>query len=70
MMTYYDVVLGLIPAMFISAFLLYFITGLSWTVTIPSAATVSALVIGHALFVNPPITSTQPTREPLVQHTD
>lgn len=70
MMKYYDFVLGLIPAMFISAFLLYFITGLSWTLTVPSAAAVSALVIGHALFINPPITESHTAQEPPVQFAD
>lgn len=70
MMKYYDLVLGLIPAMFITAFLLYFITGLSWTVTVPTAATVSALVIGHALFINPPITGPQSTQDSPVHLTD
>lgn len=70
MMKYYDFVLGLIPAMFISAFLLYFLTGLSWTLTVPSAAAVSALVIGHALFINPPITGSHTPQEPPVQFAD
>lgn len=70
MMKYYDFVLGLIPVMFISAFFLYFATGLSWTLTIPAAAAVSALVIGHALFINPPVSGSPPRQDPPVQYAD
>jgi hypothetical protein len=70
MMKYYDIVLGLIPVTFISAFLLYLATGLPWTITVPSAAALSALIIGHALFVNPPTADPHPSPDSQVNYTD
>lgn len=69
MMKYYDVVLGLIPVSFIGAFLLYLATGLPWSITIPFAGMISALIIGHALFINPPV-SQPPPKNPPIRYAD
>jgi hypothetical protein len=54
---YYDYVLGAIPlALFgISGSLTF--AGLSLTTAVPLAASVAVLLIGHALFVNAPVSS-------------
>lgn len=66
MAQYYDIVLGLIPLALggITAALLTL--GISLTLAVPIAATVSVGLIGHGLFVRAPGTPTapQPARQP------
>lgn len=52
---YYDYVLGLIPVAMLGITALLSLGGLSMSLAIPAGASVSALVIGHALFVNGPV---------------
>ena len=66
---YYDIVLGLIPLSLagLTAFLLA--AGMSLSVSIPLASVVTLGLMGHAMFVNAPVTPTagdgrqQPTDE-------
>jgi len=60
MVQYYDYVLGLIPLVLVGVTAALWLAGLSVTMALPTGAGISALVIGHALFVNMP---TQPTAE-------
>ena len=60
MAQYYDYVLGVIPLVLVGLTGSLSVAGLDLTVAIPAGAGVSALIIGHALFVSMP---TQPTAE-------
>ncbi|TQQ81128.1 hypothetical protein EGH24_08315 [Halonotius terrestris] len=60
MAQYYDYVLGVIPLVLGGLTGLLSVAGLDLTAALPVGASVSALIIGHALFVNMP---TQPTAE-------
>lgn len=53
-MHYYDMVLTLIPALFLLTGLASIFTGVSmWTATV-SSGVLSILIVSHGLFVNPP----------------
>lgn len=52
---YYDYVLGLIPVAMLGITALLTFVGFSLSLAVPVGASVSALVIGHALFVNGPV---------------
>ncbi|MFH5800941.1 hypothetical protein [Haladaptatus sp. CMAA 1911] len=54
---YYDLILGLIPLTLIGVTGAVSAAGLSMTAAVPVGATVSVLLIGHALFVNGPVSS-------------
>lgn len=64
---YYDLILGLIPLALIGVTGAVSAAGLSLAAAVPVGATVSVLLIGHALFVNGPVdispesTSVSPT---------
>lgn len=60
MTEYYDVVLGAIPIALISVTAVLSFAGLSLTLAIPLAATVSVVLIGHAMFVNGPVDAPTP----------
>jgi len=53
-MNYYDLVLGLIPLALLGLTALFTATGLALTTAVPVAGSVSAAMIGHALFVRTP----------------
>ncbi|KTG27247.1 hypothetical protein [Haloferax profundi] len=53
---YYDYILGLIPLALIGITGTLVFAGLQLTTAVPMAAGVSALLTGHALFVNGPST--------------
>jgi len=63
MTEYYDVVLGAIPIALISVSAVLSFAGLSLTLAIPLAATVSVGLIGHAMFVNGPVDAPAPATE-------
>ncbi|WP_083252751.1 hypothetical protein [Haladaptatus sp. W1] len=52
---YYDLILGLIPLALIGVTGAVSAAGLSLAAAVPVGATVSVLLIGHALFVNGPV---------------
>lgn len=52
---YYDYVLGLIPAALLGLTGTLTVAGFGLTQAVPIAAGVSACIIGHALFVNGPV---------------
>jgi hypothetical protein len=54
---YYDYVLGLIPVAMFGITAALSVLGLSLAAAVPVGAGVSALVVGHALFVNGPVAS-------------
>jgi hypothetical protein len=54
---YYDLILVLIPLALIGVTGAVSAAGLSLTAAVPVGATVSVLLIGHALFVNGPVAS-------------
>lgn len=58
---YYDLVLGLIPLALVGITGVLTVAGLSITVAVPAAATVSVGLIGHAMFVRSPVDSTPTT---------
>ena len=64
MPSYYDLVLGLIPLSLAGLTALLLLGGVSLSVAIPLASVVTVGVIGHAMFVNGPADSTEPTPEP------
>ncbi|MFC4359059.1 hypothetical protein ACFO0N_14005 [Halobium salinum] len=53
---YYDYVLGLIPVAMLGITAVLTLVGFSLSLAVPVGASASALVIGHALFVNGPVT--------------
>ena len=59
MARYYDVVLGMIPLSLIGVTAVLSALGFSITSAVPIGATVSVVLIGHALFVNGPVDPTQ-----------
>ncbi|WP_416841143.1 hypothetical protein [Haloferax sp. DFSO52] len=61
---YYDYILGLIPLALIGITASLVIAGLQLTTAVPMAAGVSALLTGHALFVNAPSSPTPLARQP------
>jgi hypothetical protein len=54
---YYDYVLGFIPLALFGITGALTVAGVGLTTAVPAAAAVSALAIGHALFVNAPADS-------------
>lgn len=64
MADYYDYVLGLIPLALLGLSSLLSVVGLSLTTAVPLAASVSVLVVGHALFVNGPVEARTEDRVP------
>jgi hypothetical protein len=53
-MNYYDLVLGLIPLALLGLTALLTTAGLALTAAVPVAGTISAGMIGHAMFVRTP----------------
>ncbi|WP_227376303.1 hypothetical protein [Haladaptatus halobius] len=75
MTRYYDLILGLIPLALIGITGALSIVGYTLTVAVSLGAVVSVLLIGHALFVNGPVTDTPsaastPTSSPPINTTD
>jgi hypothetical protein len=60
---YYDYVLGFIPFALLGITGALTVAGVGLTTAVPVAASVSALAIGHALFVNAPVDAPSPTTE-------
>lgn len=59
---YYDYVLGVIPLALLGITAALSVVGLPLAMAVPAGGGVSALVIGHALFINGPVNPTpQPT---------
>lgn len=54
-MDYYDLVLMLIPLVLLSDTGTFAAVGVALTIAVPVAATASAGIIGHAMFVNEPV---------------
>jgi hypothetical protein len=54
MASYYDYVLGFIPLAMLGVTAVLFAVGVSLTAAVPVGAGASALLVGHALFVNGP----------------
>ncbi|WP_458206604.1 hypothetical protein [Haladaptatus sp. NG-SE-30] len=52
---YYDLILGLIPIALVGVTGVLSAVGLALTTAVPLGASVSVLLIGHALFVNGPV---------------
>ena len=71
---YYDLILGLIPLALIGVTGAVSAAGLSLAAAVPVGATVSVLLIGHALFVNGPVDispeSTSATPSPRMNSAD
>ncbi len=63
-MNYYDLVLGLIPFVLVTVTGVLLIGGLALPMAVPIAASVSAGLVGHALFVNGPVDPTPVTIQP------
>jgi hypothetical protein len=63
MTDYYDHVLGLIPVALIGLTALLTTAGLGLTAAVPVAASVSVALIGHAMFVNGPVDSTDKAQQ-------
>lgn len=61
MVRYYDLILGLIPLALLGISAILFLGGIDLTMAVPVGATVSVALIGHAMFVSPPV-DTVPTR--------
>ncbi|AGB39328.1 hypothetical protein [Natronococcus occultus] len=65
---YYDIVLGLIPVALLGITAALTFVGLSMTAAIPAGAFAAMVLIGHAMFVNAPVDSTedvQSTHQPV-----
>lgn len=65
---YYDIVLGLIPVALLGITAALTFVGLSVTTAIPAGAFAAMVLMGHAMFVNTPVDSTedvQPTHHPV-----
>jgi hypothetical protein len=63
---YYDIVLGLIPLSLAGISGVLTVAGLELTTAVPLASLVAVALIGHAMFVNAPVSSSPPSgqREP------
>lgn len=55
---YYDIVLGLIPLSLAGVTALLLVAGMSLSVSIPLASVVTLGLMGHAMFVNAPVSPT------------
>lgn len=62
---YYDLILGLIPLSLIGVTGILSLAGFSLTAAVPLAASIPAALIGHALFVNSPVSETPSSAEPV-----
>lgn len=58
MPSYYDIVLALIPLTLIGATVVLLGVGMSTTAAVPIGASLSVLLIGHAMFVRAPVSQT------------
>lgn len=58
MVSYYDIVLGLIPATFVLGTGMLNLAGLSVESAVPVGALAAVLLVGHALFVRSPVDGT------------
>ncbi|MFP9192198.1 hypothetical protein [Natronosalvus vescus] len=58
---YYDIVLGLIPVALLGITAALTVVGIPLTTAVPVSALVAIGVIGHAMFVNAPIDSSEET---------
>ncbi len=56
---YYDIVLGLIPVALLGITAALTFVGLSVTAAIPAGAFAAMVLMGHAMFVNTPVDSTE-----------
>lgn len=63
-MNYYDLILGLIPLALLGLTAILSTAGLALTAAVPLAGTISAGMIGHAMFVRTP---TDAPAAPVVQ---
>lgn len=61
-MNYYDLILALIPLTLLGLTGLLSVGGLSLTTAVPLAGTVSAGMIGHAMFVKGPVDVVTPVQ--------
>lgn len=68
---YYDIVLGLIPASLAGLTALLYVAGMSLSVSIPLASVVTLGLMGHAMFVNAPVTPSteETTQQPAAEST-
>lgn len=57
---YYDYVLGLIPVSLIGITAMLSVIGLPLTLAVPVGAAVAIAIIGHAVFVNVPVSKPRP----------
>jgi len=57
---YYDYVLGLIPVSLIGITAMLSVIGLPLTLAVPVGAAVAIAIIGHAVFVNVPVSNPRP----------
>jgi hypothetical protein len=64
---YYDYVLGVIPLTLLGITTTLSIVGFPLTMAVPAGASVAALVIGHALFINGPVSPTPQAQTPQPQ---
>jgi hypothetical protein len=64
---YYDYVLGVIPLALLGITTALSIVGFPLTMAVPAGASVAALVIGHALFINGPVSPTTQSQAPQPQ---
>ncbi len=55
---YYDIVLGLIPVTLVGITAALTVVGVNMTTAVPLAAVVAITLMGHAMFVNAPIETT------------
>lgn len=67
MTEYYDYVLGIIPLALLGITAALSIVGFPLTMAVPIGASVAGLVIGHALFINGPVTPTPSTQQAMPQ---
>lgn len=65
---YYDYVLGLIPGAFVGITALLGVAGVDRLVAMPVGAAVAAVIAGHALFVNGPVTTDRETTGAATDH--
>lgn len=54
MPTYYDLVLGMIPVAFVGSVAAGLVLGVATSTAITAASLLIAVVVAHALFINPP----------------
>lgn len=64
MARYYDLVLGLIPAALFGITAVLTVGGVDLTTAVTAGASVSGILIGHAIFVNGPVDDDVPSETP------